>query len=194
MKETKNWTKWIYWFTLGVALIFIYKTVDGFADIASSLGKFLGIVSPFFLAILVAYLFYIPCRSIERIYIKTKMSSKFSRFLSVITVYILAILFIGLLLNIILPAISRSVIDLANHLPTYYNEAIAFVDNMPEDSLIDKEYIQNIIVQLEEFDITQFVTMENISDYINSLVRSSKHYFRNGYNFNYFYIYITRKK
>ena len=34
MKEIKNWTKWIYWFTFAVAVIIVYKTLDNFNDIS----------------------------------------------------------------------------------------------------------------------------------------------------------------
>jgi len=170
MKEAKNWTKWIYWFALGVALIFIYKTVDGFENIATSFGKFLAVVKPFIIAVLVAYIFYIPCRYIERLYKKMKMPHKLARLLSTLTVYVLAILLIIVSLNIFLPAISRSVVDLANNLPTYYRNAISFINDLPDDSPIPKENIQNVIKELEKIDITHFFTMERISGYISGLM------------------------
>ena len=173
MKEIKNWTKWIYWFTLAVAIVLVYKTIDGFENITMSFGRFLSIIKPFFVAILIAYLFYIPCRFIENLYKKIKILNKFARVLSVLTVYVIAILLIVLLINSIIPAISESVMELANNLPTYYENAISFINDIPEDSIIKKEALQNIISDLEKIDITKFINMENISDYINGLLRCS---------------------
>jgi len=169
MNGTKNWTKWIYWFSLGVAIILIYKTVDSFEDIAMSFGKLMAVIKPFIIAVLVAYIFYIPCRYIEKLYKKLKMPHRLARLLSTLTVYVLAIFLIILSLNIILPAVSASVKDLASNLPTYYRNAITYVEEMPEDSIIKKETIQSIIADLEAIDITQFFTMERITDYINGL-------------------------
>ena len=166
MKETKKWTKWIYWFTFAVAVIFVYKTLDNFTDISIWLSTLLSILMPFLMGILLAYLFYIPCRQIEKLYKKTKFLKKRARGLSVITVYIIAILLLTIIINIIIPAISKSIIDLANNLPGYYKTAIEYVENLPEDSFIKKESVEEIISKLETIDITKILSIENISDYL----------------------------
>ena len=33
MKKLKNETKWLYWFTLIVAIVIVYKVLDNFTDI-----------------------------------------------------------------------------------------------------------------------------------------------------------------
>ena len=166
MKETKKWTKWIYWFTFAVAVIFVYKTLDNFTDISIWFSKLLSILMPFLMGVLLAYLFYIPCRQIEKLYRSTKFLNKRARGLSVITVYIMAILICAIIVNIIIPSISRSVVDLANNLPGYYNKAIEYVQNLPEDSFIKKEGVEKIIEKLQTIDITKVLSIENISDYI----------------------------
>lgn len=172
MKEKKNWTKWIYWFTFAVAVIVVYKTLDNFKDISKWLGGLISILMPFFMGILIAYLFYIPCRQIEKLFkkIKFKFINKRARGLSVIAVYIIAILIISIIINILIPSLSKSVIDLANNLPGYYENAMDFIDNMPEDSLIKKESIQDIINNLQKIDITKIINLENISDYIKGVM------------------------
>lgn len=172
MKEKRNWTKWIYWFTFAVAVIFVYKTLDNFNDISEWVGKLISILMPFLMGILIAYLFYIPCRQIERLYkkAKPKLISKRARGLSVITVYIIAILILVIVINILIPALSKSVMDLANNLPGYYQSAINFVNDMPEDTIIKKESVQEIISNLQKIDITTIMSLENISDYINGVI------------------------
>lgn len=172
MKEKKNWTKWIYWFTFAVAVIFVYKTIDNFSDISTWFGKLISILMPFLMGILIAYLFYIPCRQIERLYkkIKPKFINKRARGLSVITVYIIAILILVIVINILIPALSKSVMDLANNLPGYYQSAINFVNDMPEDTIIKKESVEQIISNLQEIDITKIINLDNISDYINGVI------------------------
>ncbi len=116
MKETKKWTKWLYWFTFAVAVIFVYKTLDNFTDISIWFNKLLSILMPFLMGILVAYLFYIPCRQIESLYkkLKPKFIRKKARGLSIVTVYMMVILLVIILFNIILPVVLKSVIDLFN--------------------------------------------------------------------------------
>ena len=172
MKEKRNISKWIYWFTFAIAVIVIYKTLDNFNEISAWFKKLGSILMPFFMGILLSYLLYIPCRRIEKCYknLKLKFINKRARGLSVITVYIMAILLITIIINILIPALSKSVQELASNLPGYYQNAISFVDNMPEDGLIKKESMQNLISELQKIDILKIINLENISDYIQSVV------------------------
>ena len=166
MKETKKWTKWLYWFTFAVAVIVVYKVLDNFGDITSWFNGLISILTPFFMGILIAYLLYIPCKKIEKAYENNRVLRKRARGLAVITVYIMAFLILFIIINIILPSISKSVIDLANNLPSYYSNAMNYIQNLPDDSLLNKESIQEIIIGLEKIDITKFLNLENIYDYI----------------------------
>lgn len=172
MKEKRNWTKWLYWFGFAVAIIVVYKTLDNYNDIAQWFEKLISILMPFFMGILIAYLFYIPCRQIEKLYkkIKFKTINKRARGLSVITVYIIAILVLTIVVNILIPALSKSIIDLANNLPGYYQNAINFVNDMPDDLIIKKESVQNLISNLQKIDIMSIINLNNISDYINGVI------------------------
>ena len=88
MKKSKMWKQWIYWFVFAVAVITVYKTLDNFTEITDWIGKLFKVLMPFLAGIIIAYLLYVPCRSIERLYnkINFKLIKKFSRSLSVITV------------------------------------------------------------------------------------------------------------
>lgn len=172
MKDNKNWTKWLYWFSFAIAVIAIYKILDKFNDVSVWFKTLNSILMPFFIGILMSYLFYIPCRKIERCFknAKLKFLNKRARGLSVITVYIMAVLLILIVINILIPALSNSVKELANNLPGYYQKAISFVNDMPEDGVIKKESIQNLIEELQKIDILSIINLENVSDYIKSVV------------------------
>ena len=171
MKEKRNW-KWLYWFTFAVAVIFVYKTLDNFNSISMWVKNLISILMPFFMGILLAYLLYIPCRTIEKLYkkVKIKFINKRSRGLSVITVFILLILVIAMAINLVIPALSKSIMELAGDLPGYYQNAIKFVDNLPENSIINKINIQEIIGKLQEIDITEILSLEKISTYIKGVM------------------------
>ena len=101
------------------------------------------------MAILMAYLLYIPCRKIEGLFKRNKLLKKRARGLSVLTVYIMVVILIILLVNLIIPTLKDSVESLARSIPSYYNRAIQFVEEIPEDSVISKETVKNIISKVE---------------------------------------------
>lgn len=166
MKEKKDWTKWLYWFSFALVVVILYKTLDNYNEISIWFKNLLSILMPFILGILLAYLFYIPCKQFEKLYKKIKIPQKAARPLSIFTVYILALILIIILINRVFPAISKSIGDLVNNLPNYYQSTIKYIENMPNDSLIKKESAQEIITNLQKIDIAKFLNVDNISGYI----------------------------
>ena len=168
--EKRNITKWLYWFTFSVAVIAVYKTLDNFSDIMNWIGSLIGVLMPFILAIIIAYLFYIPARKLEGIYRKIGIRQKKARALSVFSVYIAAILLIVIMINCVFPPIIESVKELVNALPGYYNQAVDFVENAEDDTILSKIDIETIINKLKEFDFASLINTDNISQYINGVI------------------------
>lgn len=170
MKNFKSGTKWFYWFSLIVAVVIIYKVLDNFTGIGTWIGNLLQVLKPFLMALLLAYLLYIPCRKIEELYRKIKFIKKRARGLAVATTYILAILVVALLVNTLFPIISESVIDLAGNLPGYYDSVIKYVNNLPEESIINSDMVQDTINKLKQIDITKLFDLDNITMYLQKVV------------------------
>ena len=173
MNEVKNhWKKWIYWFLLGFAIIIVYKAFDNFGDVLDAVGKFITILRPFFIGILIAYLIYLPCKKVEESYKKAKsrIIKKQARKLSVITVYIILILILIILFNVILPVIIESVIDLINNIQGYFEIAISKYNALPEDSIIKGEYVQDIINSIQNINIKQYFQLDNILTYLSQAI------------------------
>mgnify|MGYP005766842817 FL=1 len=173
MNEIKNhWKKWLYWFILGVAIIIVYKTLDNFGDITNSIGTFFGIISPFLVGIFIAYLLYVPCKKIENLLkkIKFKLISKHARGLSILCVYLIALLLIIILINVILPVVFESVSDFINNIQGYYDTAINNFNNLPEDSFFKSQFVKEMIDEVKNINIKQYITPDKIFDYlINAL-------------------------
>lgn len=165
MKKIKDWPKWIFWFTLGVVIIVIYKALDSFANVSIWIKNLINVISPFLSATLLSYLLYIPCRNIENLYKKYKITKKHARTLSIFTVYIMSILLIVIIINTVLPAITESISDLASNLPSYYQSSKEYINNLPEDFIIDKVKINEAIGNLEKIDIMSIISLENVKDY-----------------------------
>ena len=169
MNEIKNhWKKWLYWFFLGVAIIIVYKTLDNFGNITNSIGTFLGIISPFLVGIFIAYLLYVPCKKIEDALkkVKLKIISKSARGLSILLVYLIALLLIIILINVILPVVFESVSDLINNIQGYYDTAINNFNNLPEDSVLKSQFVKEMIDEVKNINIKQYITPDKIFDYL----------------------------
>ena len=173
MNEIKNhWKKWLYWFLLGVAIIIVYKTLDNFGDITNSIGTFFSIISPFIVGIFIAYLLYVPCEKIENALkkVKLKIISKSARGLSILFVYLIVLLLIIILINVILPVVFESVSDFINNLQGYYDTAINNFNNLPEDSFFKSQFVKEMIDEVKNINIKQYITPDKIFEYlINAL-------------------------
>lgn len=172
MKENNKLTKWLYWFSLALAIILVYKFLDNFTAIGKFMSQLLRILMPFLLGVLIAYILYIPCRKIERCFQKTKIKfiRKKSRGLSIFTVYLIIAIILSVLINVILPPIVTSVSDLVSNLPSYYNTITNGINNLPEDSFLVKINAQDIINKIASIDLGKYLSIENITGYLKGVI------------------------
>lgn len=172
----KNLSKWLYWFILAVAIILVYKFFDNFTAIGDAIGNFIDVIAPFLSGALLAYLLYIPASRIEKAFTKSK--NKFlkrkARGLSVLTTFILAILIIIILVNVILPVVTESIIELVNNFQGYWNTAIERLNALPEDSILKSDKVTDAIKTIGEsiqnIDLKQYINPEKITGYVKSVV------------------------
>ena len=171
-KKTKGITRWLYWFMLAVAVIIVYKTIDNVSSIAGFFQNLLGILTPFLCGILISYILYLPCRKVENLILKAKSKfiKKKSRTISVILVYIIALLIIITIINFILPPVIQSIIDLVNNLPNYYNMLTKHINELPEDSFFKSEQVVNAVESLQKINVNEIVNIEKISQYAKGAI------------------------
>ena len=177
MNEIKrNFSKWMYWFMFAVAIILVYKFLDNFTAIGNVIGNFIEVVSPFLAGILIAYLLYIPESRIEKRFSKSKKKflKKRARGISVLITFTIAILLIVLLVNVILPAVTQSIVELVNNFQNYWNSTMEKINSLPEDSILKNEKvvetIKNLGKSLQEIDLTKYFSYEKITEYIKGAV------------------------
>ena len=171
-KKPRTWTKWLYWFTFAVAVIFVYKIFDNFGEITDWIGTLFQVLAPFFIGLLIAYILYLPCRKVEEFYKKTKNKwiRKKARTFSVVTVYLITLLLIILLFTWIIPPIIDSVIDLANNFQTYYDMAISAINNLPEDNFFKTDIMTGIMNAIQNIDIKEILNVEALTQYLQGAV------------------------
>lgn len=172
MKEEKNSTKkWGFWFSLAVAIIIVFNILSNFSQVTNWITNLLLILMPFIAGILIAYLLYLPCRSIETLYKKgnpKKFVYKHARTLSITTVYIMATIVIIILINVILPTVIQSFSDLIVNIPDYYNTAIEKINELPEDNILRSERVTSLIDNIVNFEWSSLLNFERIQTYIKS--------------------------
>ena len=171
--KIKNWTRWFFWFSLIVAVVLVYKTLDNIGEITEGIKHFLGIISPFLIGVLISYILYVPCKKIEEAFNKikkVKFISKKSRPLSILTVYIIVLLLIVILINVILPPVIQSIIDLVNNFGQYYSMAVNNISQLPEDSILKTEQARNVINEIRNIDLTKIINTEKITDYVQGII------------------------
>ena len=147
----------------------VYKVLDQFSAITNWIKGLIGILYPFIMAIIIAYLFYIPCRSLETKLRKIGIKKK-ARWLSILIVYAIAIIICILIIKFIIPTVSESIMDLVNNLPNYYNTAIEAIKQMPEDSILNKINAIQIIEGLGDIDLTKYLSLDNLEQYIKGVL------------------------
>lgn len=174
MKEEKhNIKRWLFWFSLALAVIVLYNVLGNLTSIGRWIGNLMNVLMPFFLGLLIAYILYLPCKKIEDLYKKTKKKrfvNKHARGLSILTTYIIAIIIIIIILNVIIPIVIQSLTDLFTNLPGYYNSVIEQINSLPEDNILRSEKATEIIESIKNIDIIALINMEKIQEYIKSFI------------------------
>ena len=127
-KIKKHFTTLLSYFLLALSVIVAYQVIINFDIIITSVQWVIRVVSPFISGFLLAYVLNIPCGGIYRLLTKVKnpFIQKRRKILSIIIVYLLAILLVFLALSLIVPSIIRSVYTFASHFTEYYQGAQEF--------------------------------------------------------------------
>ena len=175
MDEIKqNWKKRTSWLLIAIIVVVIYKMLDNFSSVQEWFGKLFLILKPFLIGLLISYILFIPCRKIESIYKKAKLKfiSKKARGLSVITTYILFVLVIVIIINCIFPVLKNSIVELVSNVPSYYESLVNQYKELPEDSILKSEIIQDKMAEFTNIDMKQFLNINNekIIEYVKNII------------------------
>lgn len=178
MKEDKNnIKKWLFWFSLAFAVIILYNILGNLVGVGKWIKNLMGVLMPFCIGILIAYILYIPCKKIEDLFKKIKgkskkksFVSKHARGLSVFITYIIAIIVITIILNVIIPIIAQSLTDLFTNLPGYYNSVIEKINSLPENNILRNPKVTETLENLKNINLESLINMERIQGYIKSFI------------------------
>jgi len=166
----KGGKKWAFWLSLGAILIIIYKFLDNFTNIGTWFHKLIGILTPFLVAIVIAYILYLPCKGLENGFKKIKM--RHPRLWSMLIVYIVTFTLIGLAFRFVIPVVVTSVIDLVENVQGYYNTMST--TEAPWAPFVQENIIKPAVEYFQQIDFSSFFTPDKIMSYLNSAVVIAK--------------------
>ena len=159
--------KWIYWVSIGIILIVIYKFLDNFSGIGKWLANLFYVLMPFVIGIIIAYVLYLPSKKIENLF-KKKTKLKHTRGISITIVYALAIAAISIIIKFIIPIIVDSINDLVSNIQTYYNAISTDDINFDIAPWVQNNILKPIVEYIQEINFEQWFTPEKIKTYIDS--------------------------
>ncbi len=141
-------------FVFGVALIVVFKTFDSLPSIFDGFGIVKDAVMPFIAAFIIAYMLNLPCIKLESLISKVdvKFVKKHTRGISVLLVYILALLLVGITVGALVPALYENLVEMTKSLPYYMNSLIEKVQGM--------EALKNLNIDLSSMSIE--ATMDSV--------------------------------
>lgn len=181
--NNKEWKKWIFWFTFAVASIIVYKTIDSVSTIYNAIAGFLNLLTPFFFAILLAYILYMPQKKMEDKFDKSKIKlfKKHKRGISTLIIYLILVLIIFILFNFLIPTVINSVKDLFKNLPDYYNNRIEYFSNIDDDSVLARLNIKKYANDLKQTNVAEnimdelvkYINIDNMSSYIKGIISAT---------------------
>ena len=168
-EEIKSHKKtWVFLIALSTVIILIYKVIDSIGFWKGAVGEFIRIISPVLWGFLIAYLLYMPERKIEKSFkrSKNKFIKKNCRKLGIITAYIIVFLLIVIIVNVIWPVLIESVNEFVSNFQTNYTRIIKLYNDLPADSLLKNENVYDILRQVQNIDLKQYLNLSNITGYL----------------------------
>lgn len=168
MKEVKdNLKKWMSWFVFAVLLMIVYKMIDNFSGVSEAFSIFINVIKPILFGLLIAYILYMPERKIEGTLRKSKIKflNKHARKLGILAIYTIAIFVIVTVINWIFPVIKESIVELTSNFQNYYSSTIEKYNSLPEDSLLKQDSIKEVVNNLKNVNIKDYINVENATTY-----------------------------
>ena len=164
MNFIKKHKPWSYILIILLVSIFAYKLIDKVDSVFKYIGLVWDALTPFVIGFVIAYLVNQPCKSISKLFEKSKVGflKKHSKGLGVLVVYSVLLIIITIVLRMILPALYNNVVDLFSNMPYYIQNALKFVENLQQQTDIRLINFQTLSVEnavnyfIKEVDINQF--------------------------------------
>lgn len=127
MKKFEKYGNWVIALVFAVIVIAVYKTFDNISIITDSVKMFMGVLTPFVIGFIIAYILNMPAKKIYRLCEKSKYAAvrKNGKGISILSVYLLGFFLLFVIIRAIVPAIYSNVMDLYYNIPHYFDDAVS---------------------------------------------------------------------
>lgn len=118
--------KTMRYITYAVVLTFV---LFNYETVLSSIGYVLSLATPFYIAIIIAFILNIPMKKIEKLYAKKIKKKGLLRGLSLFTTLVLALIIIILFSSFIIPRLGESISLIITNIFSYANRLVTMINN-----------------------------------------------------------------
>jgi len=170
----KSLKTWLPAFVFVAAVILFNKALNMLPSFGTSFSKMFDVLSPFIWGFVIAFILYIPAGKLERFLLKNKYSFffKHARVIAVLTTYLVFVAIVALAIAFIVPRLAVSIVDLVNHIPTYYDSLLNFLKQYLD---ADGKFFGIDVAALKEMvtptKILSFFDFTSITKYVQSIFR-----------------------
>ncbi len=167
MERKKPTRRWIWYFSLIAALIVVFKLCDNLGQVVGAVGTVIGILAPFVAGLMIAFLLHHPSLWIEKQIKKLKgcFWQSVARPLALVAVYLLLLGALALIVALVLPRLTDSLMDLVRSLPGYVETAIVRLDGLMKSDFMQQldlaATLDHMYVSLMDT-VTRLLSTENV--------------------------------
>lgn len=140
--------------------VLLYLAISNFTVVKAVVLKVYGVLSPFVVAFVIAFLLHTPMDWIERTYFK-KFKAK--RAISIFVTYIIVTLLLTALVVAAAPQVADSVVSIGNNIPKYIQSITAFLENLTTQYHWDPAFMASVTE-------TMNTALKDLSAFLLSLV------------------------
>lgn len=145
----------VYSFIVICCSIIFFSILSEIGSFTSKLSEIIGILQPFIIGFVIAYLLNFILVFIEdnmdKVDSLKSLKNKSKRGISIIFTYIVAFLLIYVFIQFVLPQLVDSVSGLVNDIPTYVNNATTLLDDISKKTSLDPEYLDLAVDKWNDF-------------------------------------------
>ena len=161
--EKLSFKKSIYLITYSIILLVV---LFNFNVVVTGFNTLLGILSPFFIGLTIAFIVNLPLKKIEPL-LSNKLKMNHKRVISIILSFSLIALFFGSILFFLIPQVMQSMATLSSQFDSYILNFDKLVMDMATTFNIPLDFWNELLVEFNSF----------ISDFINVLLSLFPHLF-----------------
>lgn len=168
---TKSMTKRVLvYIVAGIGILAAYFILINLKRVSGILSSVSGILRPFIIAAIFAYIVNGPMMFFERLFgrltDKKKPRPVLKRVLAIIAAWVASLAVLVLFFVIIVPDVKISITTLINNLPSYFESLKAFITALAEKYQLDISYLNSFM----NFQVTADGIMEIIDKYSDALI------------------------